>query len=452
MRIAFRLLWLLVTATTCGQEPPRKNVVFLLADDQRADTLGITGNVFAHTPHLDALGRDGVVFDEAFVTTSICMTSRASILTGQYAARHGIVRFNRPLSPAQLARTYPALLKDAGYRTGFIGKWGVARPPRGLFDFNRGFGGQGWYYDKKRPDRPHLTRHMGDQALEFIDAQTTDRPFCLSVSFKAPHVQDQWRHDPFPHDKDLDALFANVRFPRPRLGDARWFAALPPFLRTSESRARWQHRFKTPALYQRSMKGYATLIAGIDRVVGRIRARLKARGLADDTVIVFTSDHGFYLGERGLAGKWFAHEESIRVPMIVFDPGAPESARGARRSEIVLNLDVAPTLLAAAGVSAPRTMQGKSLWPLVRGRRPDGWRTSFFYEHHFKHRRIPRSEAVRTRRHKYIRYLDEEPLHEEVYDLTADPGETRNLATPPEHAALLARMRGSWEAHRRDAR
>ncbi|MGD9721149.1 MAG: sulfatase [Pirellulales bacterium] len=429
----------------------RPNLIFLLTDDQRADTLGCMGNRIIRTPNIDALSRRGVTFDNAFVTTAICMTSRASILTGQYAARHGDWDFARPFTREQLAATYPAQLKAAGYHVGFIGKWGVGDPPRTLFDYDRTFGGQGKYLVQHNGQPIHLTRLMGEQALEFLAGAPADKPFALSMSFKAPHVQDSEsvHLQPFVHDPAHASWYADTIIPQPRLAANEYFERLPDFLKDSENRARWAARFWGPARYQQCVRGYYRLITEVDDEVGRIVAELEKRKLTDNTVIVFTSDHGFYLGEYGFAGKWYAHEVSIRVPLIVCDPRLGAERRGTRCTEMALNIDLAPTLLALAGTRVPSGMQGQSLVPLVAGERP-AWRDEFFYEHHFEHPRIPPSEGVRSKRWKYMRFVDSEPLYEELYDLAADPLEEFNLAGAKEHAETLAEMRGKWQ-HWREA-
>lgn len=454
-------------------EPRRPNIVFLLTDDQRWDTLGCMGNKIIQTPQVDRLAAQGIVFDNCFVTTSICMTNRACIFTGQYAARHGVVAFSTNFTPAQLARTYPALLKKAGYYIGFIGKWGVGRPPKDLFDYNQGWPGQNRYLrnvkgkdvfayldprsgaggrDARDLDQVHLTARMGDQAIEFLEGLPADRPFCLSFSFKAPHCQDgQPAFRQFPYDPGLQGLYQNVTIPPAPLSDRAFFGALPDFLKTSENRNRWKVRFATEEMYQHSVKSYYRLVSGVDRVVGRIVKKLQEKGLADNTIILYTGDHGFYLGERGFAGKWFPHEVSIRVPLVVYDPSLPAGQRGKRCDQTVLSIDMAPTMLAMAGVEIPRQMQGKSLLPLIKGQKPS-WRTEFFYEHLFRHARIPRNEAVRDRRYKYIRFLDIEPPYEELYDLSVDTDEAHNLAGKPEHAATLKRMREKWQSWQQRAK
>lgn len=443
------LVIVMVWSARVGLGAERPNIILLLTDDQRYDTLGANGNEIVHTPHIDRLAAEGVSFDRAFVTTAICAVNRACIFTGQYASRHGIHNFSRSLSEEQLARTYPALLKAAGYRIGFVGKYGVGKKPEGHFDYDRGFNGQNHYFHEVDGEQRHLTELMGEWALEFLDMQDGDQPFCLSVSFKAPHVQD---NDPrqFLYDPKFEALYADVTIPDVPLMESSFFEALPAFLRTSENRARWRKRFADAGMYQRSVKGYYRLISGADVVVGRIVARLRERGLSENTVIIFTSDHGFYLGERGFAGKWYAHEVSIQVPLIVYDPrnGPNADARhGTRRDEMALSIDLAPTILGLAGIEAPAEMDGRSLLPVVRGESP-GWRSEFFYEHLFEHARIPRSEAVRTERWKYIRFIDSQPMYEELYDLEADPHERINRARDSAYGETLERMRDKWRAWR----
>jgi arylsulfatase A-like enzyme len=454
------LAWLFLLTTLGGSpirplaasEPP--NLIFLLTDDQRWDALGAYGNPVIHTPHLDRLADEGVTFHYAFVTTSICMTSRASILSGQYAARHGVWRFDTAFSPTQLEATYPGQLQRAGYRTGFIGKWGVGRPPQDFFDYDRTFPGQGNYFVEINGQRRHLTSVMGDQAVEFLDATQTGQPFCLSISFKAPHVDDSVTSvhgQPFPFDPALAQLYTDIPIPVPELAAPRYFDLLPPFLQNSEARARWAVRFWGPARYQFSVKSYYRLISGVDVVVGRIRTRLEQLGLHENTVIIFTSDNGFYLGEYGLAGKWFPHDLSIRVPLLVLDPRLPVGQRGIRRNELALNIDIAPTLLEFAGILPPEAMQGRSLLPLLHGDQVP-WRDAFFYEHLFQHPGLPPNEAVRTPHWKYMIYVDTQPPHEELYHLDRDPDETRNLALEPAYAGILAEMRARWQQLRQEAR
>jgi arylsulfatase A-like enzyme len=418
------------------------NFIFLLTDDQRWDTLGCMGNPIIQTPNMDNLAANGVLFTNAFVTTSICASSRASILSGQYVRRHGINDFATSFSQSALAQTYPLLLRQAGYRIGCIGKYGVGRGqdfPVDQYDVWFGCPGQCSPYERKDEsgNYKHLTQIFGDQVIEFLKGCSKDQPFCLSVNFKAPHVQDG---DPrqFIPDRAYKDLYKDVTIPTPKTADPRYFEALPEFLQTSEARRRWNIRFSTPEKFHESVKNYYRLIYGVDVVIGKIRAELERLNLADNTIIILTGDNGFYLGEHGLAGKWFPHEESIRVPLFVYDPRAPQKFRGLTRDEFALNIDIAPTILELAHLPVPEQMQGRSLVPLLTGRRPK-WRTDFVYEHLFNHPTIPKTEALRTRHFKYARYIDFG--YEELYDLKSDPHETRNLAEHQEYRQTLKSLR-----------
>lgn len=439
------------TGSAPSTMPARPNLIFLLADDLRWDAMSCAKNPILRTPNIDRLAAGGVRFRHAFCTTSICAVSRASFATGQYERRHGIHDFATPLSVAAFADTFPARLRRAGYYTGFVGKWGLGGAlPTQEFDYWDGFPGQGRYFEPNDPT--HLTVRQARSAVTFLERIPSDRPFLLYVSFKAPHAQDS---DPrqFLPDPRYDGLFRDVTIPAAPSATAEAFEALPEFLRTSEGRTRWERRFATPEMHQRSVKDYYRLVVGIDEAVGRLQEVLDARHLTANTVMVYTSDNGFFLGEHGLAGKWFMYDESIRLPLVIFDPRLPQARRGATVDGVALNIDIAPTLLDLAGVAAPASMQGRSLVPLVRGQTPSDWRQVWFYEHHFDYKgRIPRSEGVGTDRWKYIRYIDAQPPYEELFDLHTDPYEQHNLAGDKDHVAKLDELRRQWEALGRQAR
>jgi len=434
----------LVLATTGrlpgAEAPSRPNILLLVTDDQRWDALGAAGNRLIRTPHLDRLAAGGVLFKNCFCTTSICATSRASLLCGQWARRHGIHDFATSFSPQAWRQTFPAVLRRCGYRVGFVGKWGVGRTlPRQQYDFFAGFAGQGRYFDPKRPQ--HMTDYLTDQAVKFLQGCTPDEPFCLQVSFKAAHCQDgqPWRLQ-FQPAKRYASLYQQVTIPPPLTAREEYFRRLPPFLQTSEARRRWQVRFANPEMFQYSVKNYYRLITGVDDAVGRMLAVLRQRKLDRNTVVIFTSDNGFYLGDYGLAGKWFMHEPSIRLPLVIYDPRLPRELTGRQLEPMVLTVDLAPTILELAGAPVPAAMQGRSLVPLLQGR-CTRWRQEFFYEHLFRHRRIPQSEGVRTRRWKYVRYLLPEGPYEQLFDLETDPHELHDLARQRQHQNVLRLLR-----------
>lgn len=372
---------LIPEATMQAHAEPRRpkekvpNILFMLADDHRWDALGCMGNTIIHTPNLDKLGHDGVIFENHFTTTPICCSSRASIMTGQYAATTGINDFTKPLNIEQVDGAYWTRLKRAGYRVGFIGKFGVGSTmPDESFDYWRGFPGQGYYY----PDGPsgqHLTHIIREQAKEFI-RNSSDGPFCLSISFKAPHVQDQSPEQYLPSIETLD-LYKDVQIPAVSRAPGSDINRLPMRVQHSESRHRWAVRFATDALYQESVKGYYRLISGIDAAVADLRKTLEEQGVADNTIIIYSADHGIFEGEHGLAGKWYLFEECIRMPLLIYDPRQPANERGTRRTAMTLNIDLHPTMLELAGLEPAPSVEGRSLVKLIH-REDRDFRSVFF--------------------------------------------------------------------------
>lgn len=446
-------------ATQANAAPLRPNLIFIVADDLRWNALGCMDDRIAVTPNVDRLAQEGVRFTNHFVTTSICSVSRASIFTGQHARRHGIVTFDKPFTPDRWAATYPAVLRQAGYRTGFVGKWGVGEKPDQVaamaahFDFFKGQPGQAGalFIQSDDPNRTHTTARMGNEAIEFLSEVRNDQPFCLSISFSAPHARDGKPREFQPDDRD-ESLFADVQFPVPRTATDAFFQALPPSVKKSIGRTRWALRFDTAEKYQRTLRDYYRLVTGIDREVGRLREELSRRGLAENTVIVFTSDNGFFFGERGLADKWYPYEESVRVPLVVFDPRLSASCRSQTCAAMSLNIDLAPTLLDLASCPMPGVMQGRSLLPLLSNPASRaGWRTDFYYEHVSVRDKIAASEALRSERWTYLRWLDENPVVEELYDNANDPLQEHNLLSDPAHASTLKQLKSRMAELRSEA-
>lgn len=482
--VAFAAVSLTLTAATASAKP---NIVFLLADDLRWDALSCAGNPVLKTPNVDRLAAGGTRFTNAFLTTAICCVSRASVLTGQYARRHGVNDFKTPLRT--FADTFPARLRGADYYTGFIGKWGVAAGSREYFqecaaayDFWAGDMGQSAYWHSRTcnyllnrgtDDRtqffcscpsaarqregvenngPHPalvdpvhaeTEFVPAKIRSFLDQRPANKPFCLSVSFKAPH--GPWGGFAPRYAKD----FEGVSIPSAASVSHEEALRQPKFLRGSlgsDKGLSWTQDASLDGERNQQLRRYYRLIEGVDFCIGEIFRELAQRGLADNTIVIFTSDNGQFTGEHGFTGKWLMHEESIRAPMIVFDPRVPVAQRGQICAALALNIDVAPTILDLAGVSIPAVMQGQSLRPLLRNP-AQAFRESFFYEHLYAHdpnppKHIERSEGVRTRDWKYIVYLDQTgPDREELYDLRHDALEMKNLATIPAHQTRLQEMR-----------
>jgi len=423
-----------------GQGPAvRPNFLFILTDDQRFDTLGCAGNPIIRTPNVDRLAGEGIRFDRAFVTTPICAASRASILTGTFERTHTYTFTKPPLAPAFTDISFPVRLRRAGYRTGFVGKFGVAVEegvPAEMFDVTY-FDGLPHVQTIGGVER-HMTEVEGEQAIGFLRGLEPGRPFCLVWCPWAPHADDDNPKQYF-WPPAVDGLYRDVAIPVPGTAAPEYYDAQPSFLKNTMSRTRWGWRFDSPQKYQDMVKGYYRMISGIDMVLGRILNELARLGLDKNTVIVYTSDNGYFLGERGYADKWLMYEPSIRVPLVAFDPRAPRESRGLVKRDLVLNIDLGPTLMDLAGVPIPSQAQGRSLKPLL-GRRAPAWRSQIFCEELWDHPEIPRSECVRTERWKYIQYPGH-PEYVELFDLAADPDEKRNLAADPGHARVLADLR-----------
>jgi len=449
MRLYFMILTALFFAGCRGEDASQKqqeqpNLLFIITDDQRFDMMGVV-NPMLQTPNMDRLATQGIRFEHAFVTTPICAASRASLLTGLVERTHGYTFGTPPLADELLDRSYPALLRDAGYRTGMVGKFGVkteAGATERLFDVFEPFAAAPYIREAEDGTMRHLSDITTERAIEFLRSSNSAAPFALTLSFNAPHADDGDERQ-FIWPEALDDLYSGVTLPEPPLSDPAFFEALPEFQKeASLNRVRWYWRFDTPEKAEQMTKGYLRMISGVDAGIGRVLDELETLGLAENTVIILMGDNGFFLGERGYAGKWTPHELSIRVPLVVFDPRANPTARGLLPSEPVLNIDIAPTLLDLAGIEVPSSVQGRSLLPFLEGDAPSDWRTDFFVEHLFDHPQISKHEGVRGERYKYARYFEQEPVYEELYDIRDDPNEAINLAGNPQYLQILNELRG----------
>jgi arylsulfatase A-like enzyme len=429
-------LGLPLSASGRAKEPP--NIIFILTDDHRWDALSILGHPVVETPNLDRLCGEGVRFENAFVTTSLCSPSRASFLTGQYAGTHGVKNNLTPWNNNNV--TFLERLKSAGYDTSFIGKWhmpgGLPRL-RGLDQFITFTvqGGQGRYFNcplivdgvETESRKAYITEELTDYALEFM-TRKRNKPFCLYLSHKAVHHQFL----PPPHiagvykDKEL---------------------ALPPEADTWIS---WNLDHLYCGLIgplERTYRNYMEALHATDLEIGRVLARVDALGIADNTIIIYFGDNGFFFGEHRLMDKRWAYEESIRVPCIIRDPRQNTSA-GKVAPQMVLNVDLAPTILEMAGLDPAKGMAGQSMVPYLQnpikpGR--DAWRYEYFQDFPY---RIPEMEAVRTTRYKYIEYKGRKPR--ELFDLQTDPREQRNLMNTIEGRNLLPQLQKRLAELRRE--
>lgn len=453
--VILALVWVVATGAGCtsaGAPERPLNIVLLYADDWRHDTLGCAGNPVVRTPNIDALAQGGVRFTRNAVTTAICGVSRASMLTGQWMSRHGCRGFDMFATP--WSETFPAQLRAHGYWVGHIGKWHNGKFPAAEYDSPASALANGSHWIA-RPDgtRVHVTRKNEADAVDFLRARPGDRPFCLTVAFFAPHAEDGDPRQYLPQPESA-ALYRDARIPVPASAGDDALRALPPFLSNpaNEGRRRWALRFDTPERYQESMKDYYRLVSEVDAACGRIVEELRRQGLLERTLVVFTTDNGYLHGEHGLADKWYPFEESIRVPLVVRDPRLPPARRGTTCDAMTLNVDLAPTILAAAQIAAPAGMQGRDVAPLYLARNPPEWRSEFLYEHPTIRSRdfIPASEAVVTRERKFVAWP--EWGVEQLFDLAADPAELHDLAGDPAQAARVAELRATLERLKAEAR
>lgn len=445
------LFALLTCASALAADRP--NILFFFADDQRHDTLSCAGHPIVQTPAIDQLASEGVRFRNAFVTTSVCWVSRAVLFTGQWARSHVQRNAVPKVRPEAAATLYPVQLRKAGYTTAHFGKWHFQAPegfkPEEQFDAYEQIGRNPYFKTLPDGSKRHETDLISDRAIEFLKKQGQDKPFCLQLSFNAAHAEDN-DHRPgiglYPWPPSVDGMYEDRSIPPPRLGDPAIYEAHPQFLKDSINRERFFWGYDTPEKYETNLRAYFRMISGIDKAVSRVLAVLKEQGLADNTIIVYSADNGYYLGDRGFQGKWSHFEESLRVPLVIYDPRLPKEKRGRVVEEMVLNVDLPATLVDWAGAERPAAYEGRSLAILMQGQGMDKpWRTSFFCEHLDLAPTLT-WEGIRDQRYVYARYFDQKPAFEFLHDLQTDPDELKNLAADPAHAEVLQRFRQLCDA------
>lgn len=451
--------------------PARTNIVFLLADDQRHDALGSAGHPFLQTPHLDGLAAKGVRFSRAYAQTPVCWVSRASFLTGLTARQH--IRRDRisELNGRALGLLFPDRLRAAGYRVAFFGKWHLHAPadfePAEHFDEFEHIFRQPYFKRLSDGTLRHETDLIADRGIEWLQrhVQTQAKlpsdqrqPFSLQLWFNAAHAEDDDRrpgpgHYPWP--PSANDLYSNQAIPPPRLGTTAIFESQPAFLKASLNRQRFFWGYDTPEKYEANVRGYLRMISGIDTAVGRILKTLQELDVSGETLVIYTADNGYYLGDRGFQGKWSHYDESVRIPLIVYDPRLPAAQQNRVCDALVQNLDVPSTILAAAGVAPPPDYEGKDLLRLLREdstRRGEGDSSNssadsdrglLFLEHVDLAPNLT-WEGIRTTRYVYARYFDQSPVYEFAHDLQNDPDQLVNLADEAhraEHNDLIAELR-----------
>ena len=446
LTIRFFLVLLIGGASIVRADDP-PNIVFFFTDDQTTDTIGCYGNAIVQTPHIDGLAERGVRFENAFVSHSICWVSRTTILTGLTGRSYGTPGNHDVARPEAVETLYSDILRENGYRTGYFGKWHAKMPkgyrPEAHFDEFEAIGRNPFY--KPQPDGSlrHATELIVDRGIEFLKNQPKGKPFALNMWFNACHAEDGDRRPGighFPWPRAVDGMYDDVEMYPPRLNDPEIFNAQPDFLKTTINRERYFWRWNTEDKYQTNMRAYYRMVSGIDGAIGRFIEALEEAGLADNTIIVYSADNGYHMGNRGFAGKWSHYEESIRVPLIIADPRVDEGKQGRVTDALALNLDFPSTFLDWAGVEVPERYQGRSLEPVVSEGAPDDWRTDTFHEHFAVRNRIPAFEGIRNHQFKYVRYVDE-GNYEFLHDLEKDPDELVNLAKDPKYTETLEKMR-----------
>jgi len=442
-------------ARGAGQRKP--NIIYIMTDDHAAHAVSCYGSRINQTPNLDRIAREGMRFQNAFVTNSLCGPSRATLLTGAYSHINGMTVNERPFDGSQL--TFPKLLQQAGYKTAVVGKWHLLSNPTG-FDYWNILPGQGIYHNpvliemgERKKHEGYVTDIITGLALDFI-RKAKDGPFCLLYHHKAPHRgwSPDAKHATLFGDRDIPEPttftddYANrasaAAHADMRVADMPDYRKEIPAGLSEADRRKWN--------YQRFIKDYLRVVASVDDNVGRLLDFLDREGLAENTIVIYTSDNGFFLGDHGWFDKRFMYEESLRVPLLVRYPR--EIKPGSVCDPLAINCDYAPTFLDFAGVEVPERMQGRSLRPILRGQPPKDWRSSMYY-HYYEYPQPHRARphyGVRTARHKLIHYYT---INEwELFDLEKDPHEMRSVYAEAAYAETVKQTAAELERLRKELR
>ncbi len=505
-----------------GYAADRPNFIIILTDDQYVGLLGCEGNERIQTPHIDQLAGEGIQFTQAHVTSAICTPSRVSILLSQFERKHG-VNFNSGTSVSEEAweQSYPMVLRRNGYYTGYVGK---NHAPIGEGGYESGVMEQAfdyWYaahghlsfYPKEHHEifqgaksttqveiieegaKDFLSNeHRLEGALKFLNERPADHPFCLSICFNLPHNAGVSSME--LRDSDLEiykSLYRNIEIPLPENYIAKAdikTPKLPADLLKAEERQTIYNYSDTPEDLRERIIRQMQAMTGIDQMLGQLREQLRNQGVDTNTILIFTSDHGLFMGQFGLGGKALCYETTTHVPLIIFNPKAPEQARNLQLNQLVQSIDIAPTLLDYAGIPIPETFQGISIKPLIEGQTQEV--REFLYTENLWSTQFgnPRCEAVQNHDWKYIRYYvnsnfpaskkvetakllhlnvnnllyathdpdialyrsfvegslqGEEPVYEELYHLKNDPEETTNLISDEKYQAIVQQLREAWK-------
>jgi arylsulfatase A-like enzyme len=454
-----------LNATNSNVEPPKKdkrpNIIFLLTDDQRYNALGCMGNNEIETPHIDKLAEKGVLFTNHYDNTAICMGSRATIMTGLYEHKSGCNFTHGPLSSEKFQETYPVLLRKSGYYTGFTGKFGYAVKedefqnssyakeedmPKTEFDWWKGWPSQGYYQTSKNKymveyaeKYPHVSTALGAASIDFIKAAGKQKkPFCLSVSFKAPH-------SPVSPDPKFNHVYEGKTFTKPVNFGEEGAKHLPE--QSKKGRQYQKLGKKYISDYDHAVAQYYQLVYGIDKAVGMLYAELEKQNLLENTIIIYTTDNGYYLGAHAFGGKVLPYEEGSRAPLIVSGPEKYIKNIGSKNNALTGTIDMMPTILDYAGVNIPENVDGVSLKPILDGKAKE-------VKEHQKILQVWGSNptqclSIVSGGYKYLYWFyggEGMTPKEELYNLNNDPYEMNNLATNSKYNKQLEKLRGIYDS------
>jgi len=438
----------------------RPNILFIMTDDHCLRALSCYSGRLNSTPHLDRLAREGMRFQHCLCTNALCAPSRAVVLTGKYSHVNGVINNSTPFNGSQ--QTFPKLLRKDGYETAMIGKWHLKSEPTG-FDYWNILPGQGVYYDpafiemgSRKKHSGYVTNLITDFCIDWLKQRSRDKPFCLLCHHKAPH--GPWV--PAPRHRNL---FAKVNFPEPAtfnddfqtrstaareaklaiqndMNPRHYLQQEQPKNLTGQAAKQWR--------YQNYLRGYLGCIASVDDSVGRLLDYLDQAGLSENTLVVYTSDQGRFLGEHGWFDKRFMYEQPLHMPLLIKYPKLIPA--GSVREEIILNLDFAPTFLDLAEIDIPDDIQGESFKSILQGHRPKDWRTSMYY-HYYEFpgtHSVKRHCGIRTERYKLIHFYNDIDAWE-LYDLSEDPDEVNNIYDNPAHAVIVKQLKAELDRLRK---
>lgn len=447
---------------SCTNQDTKPNIIFIMSDDHSVGAISAYGKSLVETPSIDKLAAEGIRFNNCFNVVSLCGPSRAAILSGRYSVHNGYMRngnkFNRDLS------SFPKLLQQAGYETAVIGKWHLSTEPAG-FDYYNVIPFQGQFFDCKMKEtgqewkdrheggvvqKGYLTEVITDKAIDWLKGRKKDKPFCLLVHHKAPH-------EPYHYPERYNSVLADQKVPEPVNFNDDFKGKNRPLVEGNEGYTKLEsispYHFSEPYpdslevgtqsykewAYQHVIKGYHRLVAALDDNIGRLMDFVDDSGLEDNTIVVYTSDNGWFLGDHGLFNKMWIYEESLKVPLVVRYP--KETKAGLVSDDFVSVLDFAATFIDFAGIEKPAEFQGKSIKPLLRDETPSDWKKEHFY-HYYGQFGVPAHYGIRTDDFKLIHFyeLESEPKWE-LYDLKKDPKEMNNLAYAEHYSEVLNKMK-----------